>query len=108
MPGRTITPAKLHALLKAGDKISVLDVRRKEDLDGSDRALAGAEWRDPSQVSSWLNDAPRDRTVVIYCVRGGSVSNAVVDQLRGAGVDAMFIEGGIEAWATAGLPVTKR
>lgn len=108
MPGRTIIPTRLHDLLEIGDKISLLDVRRKEDLDSSDRTLAGAEWRDPGQVSDWLGEIPRDRTVVIYCVRGGSVSNSVVDQLRDAGVDAMFIEGGIEAWATAGLPVQKR
>jgi len=51
---------------------------------------------------------PRDRDVVIYCVRGGSVSNGVLDRLQAAGVKARYIEGGIEGWKTAGGEVTAR
>jgi len=39
---------------------------------------------------------------VVYCVRGGEVSNSVVDRLHAAGVKARFIEGGIEAYKAAG------
>jgi rhodanese-related sulfurtransferase len=39
---------------------------------------------------------------VVYCVRGGSVSNSVVDRLQAAGVKARYIEGGIEAYKAAG------
>jgi rhodanese-related sulfurtransferase len=35
-------------------------------------------------------------------VRGGSVSNSVVDQLQAKGVKARFIEGGFEAWKASG------
>jgi rhodanese-related sulfurtransferase len=35
-------------------------------------------------------------------VRGGSVSNSVVDQLQAKGVKARFIEGGFEAWKSSG------
>jgi rhodanese-related sulfurtransferase len=39
-------------------------------------------------------------------VRGGSVSNAVVDALQAKGLKARFIEGGLEAWkATGGTTV---
>ena len=40
--------------------------------------------------------------MVLYCVRGGSVSNTVVDALQAKGVRARFIEGGIEGWKAAG------
>jgi rhodanese-related sulfurtransferase len=35
-------------------------------------------------------------------VRGGSVSNGVVDALHAEGLNACFIEGGIEGWKAAG------
>jgi len=46
--------------------------------------------------------------VVIYCVRGGSVSNAVVDRLQAAGVKARFVEGGLEAYKAAGGKVVAK
>ena len=39
---------------------------------------------------------------MLYCVRGGSVSNSVLDNLRSKNIDARFIEGGIVAWKEAG------
>lgn len=41
---------------------------------------------------------PKDQEVVIYCARGGSVSNKVLDKLLDNDVQARYIEGGIEAW----------
>ncbi len=35
---------------------------------------------------------------MVYCIRGGSVSNSVVDKLLAAGVSARYIEGGWEVW----------
>ncbi len=43
-------------------------------------------------------ELPKDKDVVIYCTRGGSVSNKVLDDLLGKGIRARFIEGGIESW----------
>jgi len=45
---------------------------------------------------------------VIYCVRGGAVSNSVVDRLQAAGVKARYIEGGIEAYKAAGGKVVAK
>ena len=45
---------------------------------------------------------------MIYCVRGGSVSNKVLDHLQEKNIQARFIEGGIEAWKKAGGPVLKK
>ena len=45
---------------------------------------------------------PKDKEVVIYCARGGSISNSVLDHLLGQGVKTRYIEGGIEAWKAAG------
>lgn len=42
--------------------------------------------------------AAKRKDVVIYCARGGSVSNSVLDELLNKGIRARFIEGGIEAF----------
>lgn len=80
----------------------VLDVRRNSDLAASCEQLPGANWRDPDKLDDWADALPRDRDIILYCVRGGSVSNAVVDALQSRGLNARFIEGGIEGWKAAG------
>lgn len=96
---RSIKPEILKSEL-AGKFI--LDVRRADDRDASSEQLAGAEWKDPAQLAMWADSLPRDRDIVLYCVRGGSVSNSVVDALQAKGLKARFIEGGIEGWKAAG------
>lgn len=98
---RTISPADLKPLM-ANHAVTVLDVRRRGDLDADRVKLPGAEWKNPEQVAEWSRALPRDREVVVYCVRGGSVSNSVVDHLLAQGIQARYIEGGIEAWKGAG------
>ncbi len=104
---RTIIPNDLKPLA-AMQAVTVLDVRRRNDFDADKVKLPGAQWKDPEQMAEWSRTLPRDKEVVIYCARGGSVSNSVLDHLLGQGIEARFIEGGIEAWKAAGGPtVTK-
>jgi rhodanese-related sulfurtransferase len=102
---RSIKPADLISQIK--DK-HLIDVRRKGDLDASGEALPGATWHDPEKLVEWAAHLPRDRRIVLYCARGGSVSNAVVDALHAQNLDACFVEGGIEGWKTAGGEVVKK
>jgi len=98
---RSISPGKLKKLLDS-TMVALLDVRRKSDLDVAREKILGATWCDPDILEEWANKIPKNREVVLYCVRGGSVSNAVVDALQSRGVQARFIEGGIEGWKAAG------
>ena len=102
---RTIKPENLKPAL-AGKH--VIDVRRKADHDASSEALPGAAWHDPEKLAEWADTLPKDKEVVLYCVRGGAVSNSVVDALQAKGLKAQFIEGGIEGWKTAGGQVAKK
>ena len=45
---------------------------------------------------------PKGRPVVVYCVKGGSVSQSITATLTGKQVDARFVEGGLRAWKAAG------
>ena len=96
---RTITPENLKSALA---EKQIIDVRRQVDRDASAEALPGATWHDPEKLAEWADSLPRDRDIVLYCVRGGSVSNGVVDALQAKGLNACFIEGGIEGWKAAG------
>jgi rhodanese-related sulfurtransferase len=102
---RTIKPETLKNEI-AGKYI--LDVRRADDRNASSEQLAGARWQDPTHLIDWADTLPRDRDIVLYCVRGGGVSNSVVDALQAKGLKARFIEGGIEGWKAAGGQVVAK
>jgi rhodanese-related sulfurtransferase len=102
---RTIKPDALKTEF-AGKFI--LDVRRVDDLAASSEQLAGANWKDPAKLADWADSLPKDRDIVLYCVRGGGVSNSVVDALQAKGLKARFIEGGIEGWIAAGGEVVAK
>ncbi len=100
---RTLPPAKVDP-----DRTLVFDVRREADYAASDEIIPGAMWKNPDKIDAWIGALPRTMDVVIYCVRGGSVSNSVVDRLQAAGVKARYIEGGLEAYKAAGGKVAKK
>ena len=95
---RTITATELKQKLGTGEKLALVDVRRKADLDADPQKIPGAQWQDPERMQEWSKQLPRDREVVIYCARGGSVSNSVLDHLQQNKINARFVEGGIAAW----------
>ncbi len=94
---RTIKASELDP-----DITLVFDVRREADYAASNEIIPGALWKNPEKIDVWFGALPRTMDVVVYCVRGGSVSNSVVDRLQAEGVKARYIEGGIEAWKAAG------
>lgn len=53
-----------------------------------------------------LDDVEGAPTVVAVC-RSGSRSDRVAQALQSAGVEAVNLAGGMEAWAAQGLPVVK-
>jgi len=64
--------------------------------------------KNPDKIDVWIGAVPLTLDVVVYCVRGGSVSNSVVDQLQAAGVKARYIEGGLEAYKAAGGKLARK
>lgn len=98
---RTITPNDLKPLVEKS-AVTVLDVRRQNDYDADKVKLPGVEWKNPDQLADWSSKLPKENEIVIYCARGGSVSNSVLDALLTKGLKARFIEGGIEGWKGAG------
>lgn len=94
---RSIHPAKVKP-----DHALVLDVRRAADFAASHEIVPGAFWKDPEKIDAWISAVPKTHDVVIYCVRGGAISNSIVDRMHAEGIKARFIEGGLEGYKAAG------
>jgi rhodanese-related sulfurtransferase len=99
---RTITPQGLAKLRRDKEDILIIDVRRKSDYEADRHIIPGATWRDPERVDHWSEEIPKDKQVVVYCVRGGSVSKSVSGRLLGERVQVSYIEGGLTAWKESG------
>jgi superoxide dismutase, Fe-Mn family len=84
-----------------GDAL-VLDVRRAGIFATAPTMLPGASWRDPAAVREWAGALPTGRELIVYCVYGHEVGRATALRLRARGLNARFLEGGIDAWQSAG------
>jgi len=93
----TVTPEELELMMKEKDPPLLLDVRRASDRASDPSAIPGAEWKDPEKVAEWGQELG-SKEVVVYCVRGGSVSKSVQEKLREKQVNVRFVAGGLEAW----------
>jgi len=102
MMSKTITPEELSNVLKEKKDILILDVRRRSDYEADPKIIPGAIWRDPENVDQWSRELPKGKDIVIYCVRGGSVSKSVSSRLMEKNVQASCIEGGMTAWKELG------
>jgi rhodanese-related sulfurtransferase len=79
-------------------KVCLLDVRRKADFEKSPEMIEGAVWHDPENVAEWSKALPQDQELVVYCVKGGSVSQSVAAALQESHPGVKFLEGGILGW----------
>jgi len=99
----SITASELRAALVSPAPPLLVDVRRAPAFRAATEWAEGAVRRDPVAVTAWAVELPRARPVVVYCARGHEVSQSAARELRQSGVDARFLEGGIEAgWKAAG------
>jgi rhodanese-related sulfurtransferase len=99
---RVLTVEALRGRIGRADAPVIVDVRKAPAFAGDERMIAGAMRRPPDAVESWARDLPPGAEVAVYCVHGAEVSQGVAAALRGAGIAARHLEGGIEGWRRAG------
>lgn len=99
----SITVQQLMALLAESDAapFAIIDARKRPAAQASGRCVAGAVYRSPFNADNWHREFAGQRAVV-FCVHGHEVSQALCGFLRDHHVDAVYLEGGFEAWAEAG------
>lgn len=98
----TIAPETLASLVGTADAPILIDARRRDVFEATDRLIAGAVWRHHLNAREWSVDLPIGETVVVYCVHGHNVSQGATAELRALGLDARQLAGGIDAFVEAG------
>lgn len=99
---QSISVQDLRELFRTHSPVRVLDVRRQLDFEAAPRKIPTADWQDPEQTDRWIHAMPPDQDLVVYCVKGGGVSQSVADQLARQQYRVRFLEGGIKAWKEIG------
>src|SRR6476619_7380762 len=99
-PMREITLESFVAAQRDG--AYVIDVREPVEYVGGH--VPGAELVPMAQLPAKIADLPKDRPVYVICASGNR-SLAMTDFLQRAGVQAMSVAGGTQAWAAAGHPI---
>jgi rhodanese-related sulfurtransferase len=102
-----ISPEQLTAALGQPDAPLVLDVRRDERFRASERMLPAARRCPPERVAHFAA-AGRPGRVVVYCVHGLEVGEQAAAELRAAGWDARYLQGGLEGLIERGLPTIRK
>jgi rhodanese-related sulfurtransferase len=96
MPEVSVT--QVEELLSAG--AALLDVREPSEWEAGH--AAAAHHLPMGKLS--LEDIPEGRPLLVVCHLGGR-SAAAAEALIRAGVEAVNVSGGMDAWQRAGLPV---
>lgn len=101
----TVTPARAAAMLKAGEAILV-DVREADERARSH--IPGSAHLPISQLQEAELALQDGKQVIFHCHSGRrTAENAAALGARTPGYEAMIVEGGLEAWQRAGLPVAE-
>jgi rhodanese-related sulfurtransferase len=103
-PGQ-IQPARLAALLGRGVEARLLDVRSAAEYGTQHVKGAVLQPLDSLAPSEWKASADAG-PVYVLCQAGGRAGRAA-ELLAKEGVACSVVEGGMEAWVAAGLPVEK-
>jgi rhodanese-related sulfurtransferase len=100
----SVSVPRLHELLGEFPPPTLVDVRRSDAAGKDPHRIRNAIKRDPEAIDAWAGELEPWRGVVVYCVRGREVSQNAAATLAARGLDARYLEGGLEGWRAAGGP----
>jgi len=85
--------------------LHLLDVREQDEWDAGH--IEGAQHIPLGELAARLAEVPKEQVVVAVC-RSGSRSDRAAKGLRMSGFGAENLDGGVTAWARAGLPLVAK
>ncbi len=94
-------PRQAAALLDEGSA-QLVDVREPHEHEAG--RIAGSLHIELQQLPGEAESLDRERPILFYC-RSGSRSALAADAFAASGYDARNLDGGLEAWVGAGLPI---
>lgn len=100
----SLSAAEAHEAAQRREAV-ILDVRERHEWKAGH--APGAKHIPLSQLQARSGELRADRQYIAVC-RSGSRSRSAVARLRGAGLDAVNLRGGMHGWARAGLPLEPR
>ena len=102
----TISVDEVHAIMKTGRGVVVVDVRTPEEYQSTTGHLEGAILIPIQDLTMRLKELRpyEGDTLIVYC-RTDNRSRRAVSILNENGFTAVFMKGGITAWTKANLPV---
>ena len=103
----SISPDEFADLLGRPDAPLVLDVRREERFVESGRIAPRARRCAPGEVGRFAATAGPQEAIV-YCVHGLEVGAQAAAELRAAGWNARYLQGGIDGLVERGLPTLRK
>ncbi len=98
----SVSVSQLRSEIAASAAPIVIDVRPRPAFLEAQAMISGALRREPGPVRAWAKTLPAASAVVLYCEQGGDSSQEAAEALRGAGLSAHYLEGGLEAWKNGG------
>jgi rhodanese-related sulfurtransferase len=102
----SITPRTLYSQLGTAQAPWLLDVRRQATYDADSEVIMSALRVD--DLVAFATKHAGGRPIVAYCFHGLELGVNAATALSNAGFAASYLEGGIDAWRTAGLPTMRR
>lgn len=100
-----VSPMEAATLIKEKKDLQLIDVRTPAEY--ADGHLAKAKLIPLQELESRVGEIDKSKPVLLYCRSGHRSGNALKILLGKGYSQAKHMEGGITAWQTAGLPVTK-
>lgn len=103
----TIEPQQLHHQARSGHHVTVIDVRTPAEFREVHFPAARnvpLDRLDPAALRDFL---PEPSAPVYVICRSGNRAAKACEQLAAAGLNAINVSGGIQAWEQAGLPVLR-
>jgi len=104
----SISPKVLSESIVRGDAPVMIDVRTPAEyaeVHAPGARLLPLDTISPEKLANDLAGEP-GRPVYVFC-RSGARARMACERLRGSNIPVCIVEGGVQAWADAGLPVIR-
>jgi len=102
----SISPDRLYRLIGTPNAPAIIDVRAEAAFTANPVLIPGSAWRPHETAPDWASQFA-GRSAIVTCAHGHALSEGAAAWLRQLGVPAEILEGGIEAWRAAGLPLLR-
>ncbi|MCH5319666.1 MAG: rhodanese-like domain-containing protein [Paramuribaculum sp.] len=102
----TVAPAEFSKIIKE-DNVYLIDVRHPDEwAEGHIAGAANLDVMAEGFVDEAKRQLPEEDTIAVYCGTGKR-SGMASEELAAAGFKIVNLEGGLNAWEAAGLPIEK-